>query len=116
MTEPAQTVDKAELMERFGGDWELIAYIAVEFFDSAEVLLAEIREAIQNGDAKALSRSAHTLKGAVGNFAAKAAHEAALALEMLGREGKFEGAEEAYALLEERLAALAPALDTLSGD
>jgi hypothetical protein len=46
----------------------------------------------------------------VGNFAARPAFEAALKLEMIGREGSLAHAEEAYAALEKEIERLQPAL------
>jgi HPt (histidine-containing phosphotransfer) domain-containing protein len=68
--------------------------------------LAEIKDAIRRGDAEALGRAAHTLKGSIGNFAAKKAFVAAQRLEIMGRAGKLDKASEASMHLESELAAL----------
>jgi len=70
----------------------------------------EIREAIASCDGKALHFAAHELKGAVGNFSAKSTFDAALRLEMMGRDGDMSEAEEAYAVLENEIACLTRAL------
>ena len=72
--------------------------------------LAAIREAISRRDARNLERAAHALKGSVGNFVAQRAFDAALELEMMGREGNLEGVDEAFANLERELARLEPVL------
>ena len=49
-------------------------------------LLDGIRGAAERGDAQGMERAAHKLKGSVANFAAPAAYDAALRLEVMGRE------------------------------
>ncbi len=64
------------------------------FLDSHAGMIAAIQDALDAGDAQALQRAAHTLKGSIANFGAKAATEAALALEELGRAERLEEAAE----------------------
>ena len=68
--------------------------------------MAEIQEAIANGDSRALMAAAHSLKGGVGSFAAKPTYEAALRLEMMGHNGDLSHARDAYAALEAELSRL----------
>jgi HPt (histidine-containing phosphotransfer) domain-containing protein len=76
--------------------------------------LVQIREAIARRDAPSVGRLAHTLKGEVGNFGARAAFQAALKVEMLGRSGNLEGIEPAWAALEAEVQRLLPALTALT--
>jgi HPt (histidine-containing phosphotransfer) domain-containing protein len=46
-------------------------------------------------------RLAHTVKGAVGNFASPRAIEAAQRLEIMGKEGDLQHADEVFAELDE---------------
>ena len=62
------------------------------------------------GDASALKSAAHTLKGAVDNFAARPTFEAAWRLENLGRNGTLADASQALSALEKELDRLEPAL------
>ena len=68
--------------------------------------MAKIKESFENGDANSLERTAHALKGSVGNFGAKRSFEAAYRLEKMGKEKKLDDAREAFDELEEELAAL----------
>ncbi|MCK4602141.1 MAG: response regulator, partial [Phycisphaerae bacterium] len=79
--------DLAEALRRASGDAELLIELMGMFTDTAPEMLAAIREAIDSGDAEAVARAAHTLKGSVGNFAAKEAFDLALAIETAGRFG-----------------------------
>jgi hypothetical protein len=53
------------------------------------------------------------LKSSVANFAARGTFDAALKLEMMGRQGDLRYAEEACTALEEEIERLKPALETL---
>ena len=66
--------------------------------------------AVAGADARSLEHSAHTLKGAVGNFGAQRAWECALRLEMTGRGGEMSDAESAVNELEREVRGLMEAL------
>jgi HPt (histidine-containing phosphotransfer) domain-containing protein len=83
---------KATLLERVGGDLELLREIVALFAADAPLQVAAIRKAIQTGDGTALAEAAHSLKGSAANFEAGAAADLALRLERLGRAGTLEGA------------------------
>ena len=74
-------------------------------FDNAEypAMLAEIRSAVDAGKAKILERTAHTLKGMVGNFRCDEAMEAAYTLEKYGRDNRLGGASEAVETLAAKI-------------
>ncbi len=107
---PAEAMDRAEALERAGGDEELLQELAELFLAESPKWLAQVRDAIAGGDAPGLQRAAHTLKGAVGTFGARAAFRAALQLETIGRAGAVTGAAEAYGALEEAIVQLERAL------
>ena len=110
---PEAILDMEALMARLDGDKELLAEIAGLFIESSSEALIEIREAIEAGDQKRLERSAHTLKGSVGNFFAKKAVDASLRLETMGREGKLDSAPGALEVLEKEIGRLIPVLENL---
>ena len=103
-------------LARIEGDLELMRELAGLFFTEAPRLLAEVRSSTVRADGPALQRNAHKLKGAVGCFAAKGAMDAAQALEVLGDEGNFAGAQEAYERLENEISLLRSALTLWLGD
>ncbi|HYM09459.1 MAG TPA: Hpt domain-containing protein [Bryobacterales bacterium] len=112
-THSREIVNLAAALDRVGGDSELLEEIAKLFLETAPRQLDQIRQAVADRDALALSRSAHTLKGSVGTFGADAAFEAALRLEKMGRSGELAGVDEAYAALEEVMQGVTQALLTL---
>jgi HPt (histidine-containing phosphotransfer) domain-containing protein len=65
--------------------------------------LNAIREAIREGNAKALEYSAHALKGSVGNFSAKGAYETAARLEAIALCDDLAAAPEILKILESQL-------------
>jgi two-component system, sensor histidine kinase and response regulator len=88
----ADAIDVAALMDRLDGDNDLLQELIGLYLEDEQGLLDQIAAAIRDGQAGALARSAHTLKGSVGNFCAPAAHAAAAALEVAGREGRLADA------------------------
>jgi CheY-like chemotaxis protein len=95
------------------GDIELLKEIAGMFLEQCPSLETRMREAVAKRDPVEIERAAHTIKGSVGNFAAKNAFEAALALEKIGRDGTLDDVEAVTAKLQEELERLKPALVTL---
>jgi len=113
-TRPAHDpINMGEVLERAGGDVELVMEVAGLFLDNCPMLLSEMQEAIARQDSKALERAAHTLKGSAANLVAKSVSEAASRLEMIGRDGEITRAQEAYKVLEEEVQRLSPVLATL---
>jgi CheY-like chemotaxis protein/HPt (histidine-containing phosphotransfer) domain-containing protein len=100
---PDAVIDRERLLERVGGDARAIAEIARIFLADAPRRTREIRRAIGNGDARALRAAAHTLKGAVSNFGAQGAVDAAFELQKLGDAANLEEAPAALERLEAEL-------------
>jgi CheY-like chemotaxis protein/HPt (histidine-containing phosphotransfer) domain-containing protein len=104
-------VDWAAALERLQGDRELLEELVGVIRQEGPKLLADVREAIQRGDAPALKLSAHTLKGSLANFAAADAAEAARRLEMIGKQGDLSEAAQALVLLEHELERFMPEVE-----
>ena len=107
---PLEVLDRATALHRVGGDAALLKELAGLFLGTYPPQLAELHAAVAHGDGPVVQRLAHTLKGSVGAFGARAAFETAQRLETLARTGDLAGAEPACAALEEELARLRPAL------
>jgi PAS domain S-box-containing protein len=110
-----EILDEATLHARFSGEPELLTDVVKLYLENCPNLMDGIRGAVERGDARALEWAAHKLKGTVANFAARAAYDAALRLEMMGRTGHLQQADEALERLESALAELRPVLLNLSG-
>ena len=103
------------LLERAGGDSALQERIVRVFLEHAPDARVRLREALARHDAAALVAAAHWLKGAVGNFPAPAALEAAARVERLAQAGDLEGAGLACTTLDAELDRLALRLVSLVG-
>jgi PAS domain S-box-containing protein len=109
----ADVLDWAAALDRLQGDRELLGELVEVFRDECPRLLAQVREAVAASDAGRLKLASHTLKGALSNFAARDAVEAARLLEQMGKQADFSGAKEALAALERELDRLEPAFSAL---
>jgi CheY-like chemotaxis protein len=103
---PDGAIDGARLLERVGGDTRALAEVARIFLADAPRRMGEIRRAIARGDGRALRAAAHTLKGAVSNFGAQGAVEAAFELQKLGDAAQLDEAPAALERLEAELKAV----------
>ncbi|MBI3896516.1 MAG: Hpt domain-containing protein, partial [Acidobacteria bacterium] len=86
---------RAALLSRVGNDPELLKEIVGLFFDECPKALSAIRQAVERRDANAVEFSAHALKSMIGNFTVSGAWQAALDLEMMGRESELANADNA---------------------
>lgn len=91
-------------------DEEMIAQLRVlgvleeigrSFLDEGPKFIADLRNAIQQRDAAALRRIAHTLKGVSAATGAKRINDGSKQLEDLGKAEQFTGAEELLVQMEE---------------
>lgn len=105
--------DVTAALERIEFDRELLTELAGTFFDECPRLVADARDAVSRRDARALERAAHTLKGSVSNFCAKASFDAASALEAMGRENDLAHADDACVTLERELSRFHRAWDVV---
>jgi two-component system, sensor histidine kinase and response regulator len=105
--------EHAEALARVDQDAALLAEIAGLFLADKDAMLAEIRAALDAGDLTAVSRAAHRLKGSVSTFGAKAAGDAALALEDLDRTRTLDGAQQKFEALTAEIRRLSAALSAL---
>jgi len=110
----AGVLDEAEALSRVGDDRELLGELAEVFLGECPRLLETIRRAIAAGDTPNLKIAAHSLKGAIDNFALQSAYDAALRLEMLARVGNLAEAEPACARLQQEMERLMPAVAGLA--
>lgn len=110
----APAIDRADLLERLGGDAELLAELAEIFYAETPRMLTALRTAAEVGDASNVQRVAHTLRGSVAVFGAHAASQAAQSLEQMARGGSLAGSAGALAALDEEVARLSDELRRLT--
>jgi PAS domain S-box-containing protein len=111
--ETSELIDRVSLLERVEGDHELLNEMIQIFKEEAPALLNAMREALQSGDTVVLERSAHSLKGVVGNLSSKTTANAALKLEQDAKNSDMESAKLSLAEVERVMKLLLPALSDL---
>jgi len=82
--------DPTEVLERVGGDTELLAHLADVLATELPAMLGRVQDAVKAGDAAELYRAAHAIKGALSVFGYPPATDAATELERRGKEGELE--------------------------
>jgi CheY-like chemotaxis protein/HPt (histidine-containing phosphotransfer) domain-containing protein len=90
----------AEVLERVQGDWDLLVELVEILKTEAPRLLHDIDTAVAEGDARAIERAAHRLRGSVASFGAVTATEQAHIVENFAREGDLTAAGPAAARLK----------------
>jgi PAS domain S-box-containing protein len=110
-----EPLDAASALAHVEGDAGLLKELVALFLEELPGMLASLRAAVAAADANAIKRAAHKLRGALGNFPAQPALQAAGRLEDLGREGRLSEVEPACAELATEIDRLTTALGSLSG-
>jgi two-component system sensor histidine kinase/response regulator len=111
--EDKEVLDRSSLLNQVGGDMALLGELVDILVREYPTTLSEIRKSIEEEDAESLEKTAHSLKGAVGNFAAAKAFQAALRLESIGRAGEMHHAHESLEDLVKEMDLLMTALGTV---
>jgi HPt (histidine-containing phosphotransfer) domain-containing protein len=102
----ARTFDETELLARVDNDTAFLAETVDMLTSDGPPLLDQLRRALATGDAPAVGRAAHSIKGMVSNFCAAGAHAAALRVEQFGKSGDLAAAPAAVQTLHEDLDSL----------
>jgi len=107
--------DRAAALERCGDDAELLRELVDMFLTAIPGWMQELEAAVRSGNADEVKRIAHTVKGAVGTFAASPAWEAALQMEIIGKEGRLGEAGPAWEQMKAVIGRLTAALSAFQG-
>lgn len=110
---PKEVLDYEEALVNVGGSQELLGELAQALKQELPRLMAATRQGLDDGDAAAVSRAAHSLKGSITPFAAQRAYDAAWAIEQPSSEGDLSGGDEKFQLLESELEQLVAALEQM---
>jgi len=93
-------VDWQAALHTAGGNRDLLRELVEAFLDEGPQLLDAMRDAVRDGDASALHRTAHRMKGSMKYFGAEDAYREVWRLETMGSDGNLEDAEAALAALD----------------
>jgi len=98
--------DKDVLLKAFDDDWEFLKEVIDMFIADYPDMLKNINAAIESKDAPGLQRTAHALKGMLGNFQVESSAQKAYSLEKMGSDGQLENAADIYQQLSAELDSL----------
>jgi HPt (histidine-containing phosphotransfer) domain-containing protein len=107
-------LDESELQSRFAGKLPLLRRLTKIFDEQTPRLLAEMRTAIEEGNATGLAHTAHTLKGSLAQMGAPSASELAHELEKAAGNNILSPAGVLLEQLEQQIADLQRTLDRLT--
>src|SRR4051794_36815504 len=99
-------------MERVDNDVAFLADTVQMLESDGRALMVELKTALASGDAPAIGRTAHTLKGMISNFCSPAVQALAFDVEKAGKAGDGAGAAAASVKLEPEVEALIAELVT----
>ncbi len=105
--------NRAEALERAGGDAELMAQIIEIFLEETPPLVAQLADFLAHGNHENAFRAAHTIKGSSANLSAAKLVDAARAVELAARAGELDTARAALPALR---AAAAQLFSTLAAE
>lgn len=105
-----ETWDWSRIIRGVEGNHDVLRGIVEASLDESPRLIEEIRQAIRNGDAAAVQRSAHTLMASARFFGIRRLSDSVRRLEDMGKEENLDGAEESLAITEQETAQLTPIL------
>jgi HPt (histidine-containing phosphotransfer) domain-containing protein len=96
-------MDYNQAVQEFAGDRPLLDSVVVRFLIMARKQLTDLKGFVVAGDAAAIGREAHKIKGAAGNLTAMALSEVAKAMEEMGKSGNLFGIDALFGQLEKEL-------------
>ena len=102
--------NRAEALERLGGDADLFAEVASLFVDESAGYCSALEVALAAADAAVLRREAHTVKSMLATFSCETGRELAMRLEHLAATGNLDGADSLTAEVVVAVKRLAEAL------
>jgi HPt (histidine-containing phosphotransfer) domain-containing protein len=102
--------DREQAVAQYGDDPEFLREIVGVLLEELSTLLAEGEVAVADRNSDALARTAHRLKGALGQMTAEEAQHAALAVELAGKAEELGNIDELWGELTSAVDRLRPAL------
>jgi CheY-like chemotaxis protein/HPt (histidine-containing phosphotransfer) domain-containing protein len=114
-TQHASVLDPAAINKliEMVDDADFLVDVIESFLTNMPRLLADLHQALEQGDASSMRTAAHTLKANSRDFGAKELFELCQELEMKGKAGTLEGADELIARIEPACERVKEALEKL---
>jgi two-component system, sensor histidine kinase and response regulator len=102
--------DITKALERLGGDEQLLHDVIGIFLEDIPKHMTSLRQAVAQGDAEALAKTAHSLKGELGYVGILELSQKAHELEEMGRKRDLKYAAGAFAVFETEISAVAASM------
>jgi HPt (histidine-containing phosphotransfer) domain-containing protein len=84
----------SDLQSMLGGDFAYLAELIDSFLEDAPKMIADLDSFIKNNDSAGVQRIGHSLKSNGADFGANTFSELCKELEMVGKSGALDGADE----------------------
>lgn len=105
-------LDWSAALTSLAGRASLLETVVKAFVAEEPVLLRDLSDALERGDAASLARAAHTMRGTLSYFDVQRPMELAGRLEQMGRDSELGGAAETLDELQAELERLVPHLES----
>lgn len=103
-------LDRPLILDRLGGDEDILLMMVEMFLADVDSYCEALAGSFAAGDAEALMREAHSVKGLLATFSDETGAEAAFAIETQARQGQLDGLSGGVNALQERLQEVADVL------
>ena len=111
-----KSFDTGKLLKAFDSDMEFLKEAVEMFLEDYPPMIKSINEALSVADCEELGRTAHGLKGMLGNFQADEAVQKAFALETMGKNMECENGQEIFTQLVREVKNLEKGLRKMIGE
>ncbi|HYL98785.1 MAG TPA: Hpt domain-containing protein [Blastocatellia bacterium] len=111
----ANAIDVDTMRLRTDQDPQLLGNIIRLFNEEYPPLIVTMKEAIARGDRETIQKAAHKVKGSLVIFGARAAIDAAEAVESLALSASMSAASESVSVLESKIEEVVSALSEIAG-
>ena len=106
--ESSPGIDWPKALNHLGGNEDMLRHLAGIFAEDCERMLTELHSAIAKGDAEAIGRTAHSIKGSVTYFGMDDVRQWAEMIEKESSENDISQTPQVGNLIEQRLRATLP--------
>jgi HPt (histidine-containing phosphotransfer) domain-containing protein len=104
-----------QTLERLGGDENLLREVVEIFLEDGPKQMRSLRQAIAEGSAEGIEKTAHSLKGELGYLGVSEVSERARELEELGRKHDLQHTTEVYAAFEAGISEVLSSMREMNG-
>lgn len=113
VTEDKSPVDIKSAMSRFNNNKEFFKEMVREFLNYVPEQIRALGKAAKSGDAAAVQKNAHSIKGAAGNLSATRVFSTAISIEKMGRDGDISDVPSLIAKLKSEISCLEQFIENL---